>query len=460
MASPGKGFDVPHNAGWPHSRNEPLEEVDDIPGDIEPDDDLPAEKGPRDRAFNPWRFAKSDAAKAIIAEAVHMVEAYENHRAPRKRKRKANDQRTFEATIEAVLCDLISHELIGFPKGIHITRSKQILGVASRRKAPALNTKLPELLDKLAKPELDYIRLTKGHQTPFGPAKRTTIKPAARLLDRIGYSSIRANEIGLHQHDDVIFLRALKSDPAVHPQIIPYDETPETEKFRSQMQTINAWLLDAEIGFDPSLLPGKPVIVDPQQRMLRRVFSRMSFNSGGRLWGGFWMQLTKRQREEALFIGQNEIVELDYGQMAPRLFYAMKGLQPPDKDLYAIPGYEQHREGIKKVMNSMFFSVKPLTKMPRGVRKKFAEQPVADVVGAIRDYHPDITDLFHVGLGHEAQFTESQIMIDILLRLRDMDIVALPIHDAILIAEQNEDEAREVMLNAFKAKTGMDGSVD
>ena len=389
-----------------------------------------------------------------------MVEAYEDHRDPRKRKRKGYDQRTFEDTIEAVLCDLINHQLIGFPKGIHITRSKQVLGAANRRKAPALNTKLPELLDKLAKPELDYIRLTKGYRTPFGPAKRTTINPGARLIDRIGCSGIRADDIGLHQHDDVIFLRALKSNPKTHPPIIPYEETPVTKMFRGQMRTINAWLMDAKVGFDPSLLSGKPVTVDPHQRMLRRIFSRSGFNSGGRLWGGFWMQLTKRQREEALFIGQDGIVELDYGQMAPRMFYAMKGLQPPDKDLYAIPGYERHREGVKKVMNSMFFSVKPLTKMPRGVRKKFAEQPIVDVVTAISDYHPDIADLFHRGLGHEAQFTESQIMIEILLTLRNMKIVALPIHDAVLVAAPNEDQVREVMLNVFKAQTGTDGSVD
>lgn len=137
-----------------------LDEVDDIPGEIEPDEDSPAEKGRRDRAFNPWRYAASATAKAIIAEAVHMVEGYEDHRAPRTRKRKADDQRTFEATIEAVLCDLTNHELVGFPKGIHITRSKQVLSVGNRHKAPALNSKLPDLLDKLATPELDYIRLT------------------------------------------------------------------------------------------------------------------------------------------------------------------------------------------------------------------------------------------------------------------------------------------------------------
>ncbi|RWP62574.1 hypothetical protein [Mesorhizobium sp.] len=438
-----------------------LDEVDDIPGEIEPDEDSPAEKGPRDRAFNPWRYAASATAKAIIAEAVHMVEGYEDHRAPRTRKRKADDQRTFEATIAAVLCDLINHELVGFPKGIHITRSKQVLSVGNRHKAPALNSKLPDLLDKLATPELDYIRLTSGHRATFGVAKRTTMKPGPRLLDRISQSAIKPADFGQYLHNDVIFLREPKTDPMVKPKLVTYVDTPQTDLFRTQMRTINSWLMEAETGFEPGLLTGKPIAVDTRQRMLRRIFSRGKFTSGGRLWGGFWMQLTKRQREEALFIDQDEIVELDYGQMAPRLFYAIKGLQPPDKDLYAIPGYEQHREGIKKVMNSMFFAVKPITKMPRGVRKKFAEQHrITDVVAAITDYHPDIADLFHRGLGHEAQFTESQIMIDILLTLKDMDIVALPIHDAILVAASNEDEAQDVMLNVFKARTGMDGSVD
>lgn len=438
-----------------------VDEVDDIPGEIEPDDDVVVEKGPRDRAFNPWRFAASERAKAIVAEAIGMVEAYEDHRAPRKRKRKAEDQRTFEATVEAILCDLINHELVGFPKHVHITRSKQVLGVANRYKASAMNQKLPDILDKLAKPELDYIHIQNGHQAIFGVARRTTIRPAGRLLDRIKESGIRLADLGQHPHGDVIFLRETKIDPRVRPSIIPFVDTPETDRLRSQMQAINSWLMSADVAFDPDLLTGKPVNVDPRQRVLRRIFSRGRFDNGGRLFGGFWMQLSKEQREEALFINGDDIVELDYRQMAPRLFYASKGMQPPDKDLYAVPGYEKHRDGIKKVMNSMFFAVKPITQMPRGVRPTFdKKRHILDVIEAITAYHPDIADLFHRGLGHEAQFTESQIMVDILLALRDMDIVALPIHDAILVAMADGTDAREVMLEVFKARTGTDGYVD
>lgn len=438
-----------------------VEEVDDIPGEIEPDDDVVVEKGPRDRAFNPWRFAATDRAKAIVVEAVGMVEAYEDHRAPRTRKRKAEDQRTFEATIEAVLCDLINHELVGFPKHVHITRSKQVLGVASRYKAPAINQKLPDILDKLAKPELGYIRMQNGHRAMFGAAKRTTIRPAGHLLDRIKESGIKLADLGQHPHGDVIILRETKTDPRVRPKIISYVDTPETDQFRLQMQTINSWLMSADVAFDPDLVTGKPMNVDPCERTLRRIFTRGRFDNGGRLFGGFWMQLPKHQREEALFINGDDIVELDYGQMAPRLFYAMKGLQPPDKDLYAVPGYEKHRDGIKKVMNSMFFAVKPITQMPQGVRKTFEKKHhILDVVRAITAYHPGIADLFHRGLGHQAQFMESQIMVDILLTLRDMDIVALPIHDAILVATSDKADAREIMLERFKARTGTDGYVD
>ncbi|MEW9834226.1 hypothetical protein [Mesorhizobium marinum] len=440
-----------------------MEAIDEVPGEgnVDLDEVAPTKKGPRDRSFNPWRYALTDKAKALVAEAIGIVEAFEDHRAPRKRRRKERDQATFEATVEAILCDLINHHVFDLPKRIYVSRSGQVLSAAARYKAPAINKKLPDILDKVSKPEVDYVRQVKGYQGTFGVAARTTIEPGERLLDRINTLGITAKDIGQHPPAEIIYLRAPKTDPKVHPPLVNYTDTPSTDLFREQMRAINAWLADVDIGLDPDLMPGKPVRVDPRQRSLRRMFTRGKFSCGGRLYGGFWIPLNKQQREAALIIQGEAIVELDYGQMAPRLFYAMKGIQPPDKDLYAIPGYERQRDGIKKVMNSMFFRTSPITQMPQGVRPKFeSKHDAVDVAAAIMAYHPGIADLFFRGLGHEAQFMESEIMVAILLELIELEIVALPIHDAILVRESDAGDARQVMLDVFKAKTGTIGYVD
>jgi hypothetical protein len=422
---------------------------------------LSATKGHRDRGFNPWRFAATERAQAVVREAIGSVERYEHHRAPRKRNRKSDDQKTFELTVEAVLCDLINHTLVGFPKGVFITRSGEVLSNRSRYKAPALNKRLPDLLDKLASPELAWIDQRKGQWSWTGDGARTVIKPGWRLLDGIEQGGLKSADIGVRPHGEVIYLREPRTDTRAQAKLLEYEDTPETELYRAQMQRINEWLASADIGFDDSLLLGKKVAVDDRERKLWRSFTRQRFDSGGRLFGGFWMPLNKKQREAAIIIEGEDIVELDYGQMAPRLLYARKHLQPPEKDLYAVPGFKRERAGIKKVMNAMIFAQKPLTRMPRGVRKKFEEScKVDEVTAAIETYHPDIADLFYRGIGHEAQFTESQIMVDILLRLIDMEIIALPIHDALLVRSSDEDEAKDVMLDVFRDHTGIEGLVD
>ncbi len=50
-------------------------------------------------------------------------------------------------------------------------------------------------------------------------------------------------------------------------------------------------------------------------------------------------------------------------------------------------------------------------------------------------------------------------MVDILLRLKAMEIVALPIHDAILVPQSKADIAEQVMLDTFLQHTSVPGVV-
>ena len=52
-----------------------------------------------------------------------------------------------------------------------------------------------------------------------------------------------------------------------------------------------------------------------QDRSLRRIFTKGCFDHGGRLFGGFWQELSKTARFDGLVINDEDIVELDYGQM-------------------------------------------------------------------------------------------------------------------------------------------------
>jgi hypothetical protein len=170
--------------------------------------------------------------------------------------------------------------------------------------------------------------------------------------------------------------------------------------------------------------------------------------------------MKKLHRLEGLFIDGEDVIELDFGQMSPRILYGVLKVEPEREDLYSVPGYENHRTGVKKVMNAMLFSRKPLTRFPRGLREEFMnEHRIHNVCEAIMVAHAPVRSLFHTGIGHKAQFIESEIMIDVLLKLKDKGIIALPIHDAIIVGSSHEIEATDVMLDSFQCLAGIEGRV-
>ena len=419
------------------------------------------EDEPKDRPFNPWRIPISDKSKAVVAEAVTMIMNYEKRFEVRKRKRRPDDQATFEATVSAVLCDLIHHHLTGKQGAVYITRSNQVLGRKSRYRSPVFGKTLRKILDLMETPEMAFVISEKGYQSDFGPAKRTTIQAGWRTLDRIEQHEIGLEDLAVSPRQEVIVLRREKEDYRdKKKKDIEYDDNSTTIRFRQQVVEINAWLASADIDFDESALVDQSRIVDVNDRSLRRIFSQSRFDRGGRLFGGFWQSLRKQERREGLIIDGYGVSELDYGQMNPRIVYGLCDAQPSQLDIYEIPGFEQHRGGIKRVMNAMLFSQKRLSRMPQGVRKEFDESHrVEDVMEAIERAHPAIRERFFTDVGYEAQFIESQILIEVLLTLKAEGIVALPIHDAILVRQDHEDRAMEVMLSAFHRHTGIDGLV-
>lgn len=113
---------------------------------------------------------------------------------------------------------------------------------------------------------------------------------------------------------------------------IEYEDTDQTNKFRREMQDINRHLAAARIDYTG------PEAVDINRRQLTRSFTRTRFDSGGRLFGGFWLNMRKADRLLHIKINGEDVVELDYGQVMPRLVYATVGRVPRMSDLYAIPG--------------------------------------------------------------------------------------------------------------------------
>lgn len=408
---------------------------------------------PVNSSFNPWRFAATEKAKALVQEAIHAIEATET----RTRKRRANDQVSFELTVEAVLCDLIHHHINQRPgDGIYVSRSKQLLTANTRYRPSVYSKTFPDILDKLD--AADWIVQEVGTPGEGGSGRRTVVQMSCLLFDKVTSAGISDQDIGTANQSEVIILKRSKNSDDYWDQgeVIDYADDEVTNTLRDQMQRINRWLKTADI--DTS-------IGSADERTLRRIFTNNSFTSGGRLYGGFWQTIKAEEREYSVFIEGEDHAELDYGQMGLRILYGCVGIDPGQDDLYDIPGLggpvsENLRAGVKMVLNAMIFSSKPLSRFPKGTRKFFPKNITIDTITtAIEVRHQAIRHLFYVGYGHQAQFTESQIMVDLLLRLMDEGIVALQLHDAVLVAESKAGRTETIMLETFRERVSIPGVV-
>jgi hypothetical protein len=415
----------------------------------------------RDRPFNAWRIPKAENAKAMVQDVIGQVQVYEQYYGVRKRRRKNTDQQAFEATVSALICDIVHNYLTGRDGGVFVTRSNQVLGQRSRYRPLAYGKCLPTIIDRLAKPEMAFLKQEVGSKNPFAGDRRTVIHCGKRLISRIVDHGLGLDDLGRSKGEEVIILKRVKDEADYWDDggFEEYEDTPVTYEYRAEVETINHWLMEADIAFDEAVLK-RHKIVDTNERRLRRIFTRGRFDSGGRLFGGFWQDLTKKERHERLIIDGEQAVELDYGQMTPRILYGLARSIPLAHDLYVIPGFEFHRRGVKKVMNAMMFASKRLFRMPQGVRLEFSlEHRMDEVMRGIEAAHPALKDYFFTGIGHHAQFLESQIIVDVLLALRQSNIVGLPIHDAVMVPASKTGEVRDIMLSIFHYHTGIDGLV-
>ena len=249
-------------------------------------------------------------------------------------------------------------------------------------------------------------------------------------------------------------LKRAKSGHCDEGERIEYDDTPTTRRFRNEVRGINSWLQKADIRFDQTA-HNRPV--DPRARRLFRYFANGDFKSGGRLFRGFWENLPKLARLNGIIIVGERVVELDYAQLNPMLAYAEVGCKPPPDDAYKLRGFEQNRDGVKKVFNALLFDEKPRKSFPEGVKDLFlSKTKIRDVINSIHEKHPMLASVLSTGVGFHLMFLESEIMMRVLEQLRSRGIVGLPVFDAVIVKASEAEAAMAVMKNEFMKATGLE----
>lgn len=415
--------------------------------------------------FDPW--LASAPGVTIFKEVSQLVVEEMDRLHSRQRARTRPQAKLLLAQIEAILCNVVDHALHATPMdpraGVAVAMSKNNMGGRKSRYAPGImTTSFPDTVRKMI--ELGWLeRRRRGHYLgpkSYAKPKRTTIGAGPKLALRIADGAFSFEDTMKSPGSETIVLREKdpeKTRPGEDPKNLEYRDAAQINRYREEMRVINTRLQEIDLVVDPVCLARSGGLVpDLRRRHLRRIFSKRRFDRGGRLYGGFWMEMRKEDRFGGLRIDGRPIVELDYGQAYLRIIYGEAGQEPPMGDLYAIEGLEGAREGVKRVVNALLFDEKPRCRMPRGGRPLFGHNvPYADVEAAILEAHPVLKRGRSRAIGHWAMFVESQIMVDVLLRLGKMGIGALPIHDAVLVADTDAEMCEGVMASSFEriAKT-------
>ncbi len=175
---------------------------------------------------------------------------------------------------------------------------------------------------------------------------------------------------------------------------------------------------------------------------------------GGRFYRGWWQQLPGSIRS-TIFINGSPVYEHDFTACHFRLaYFALKANDattlPPDP--FTLPGLEPQMRKVVKLAVNILFNARNYRSALGAIAAKFDAGDwdervgiAADVIARIKVAYPGMAALWHSGCGGALQFIDSQIMLSCLEQLTARGIVALGVHDSIVVAVQHRDVLIEIM---------------
>lgn len=414
--------------------------------------------------FDPQsRAATLDLKAAVRALAAHL-ETRERDLGLRKRARTDRDRANFKLAVEALACNLAGLLMLGLDRPLAVPRSSALMWAKSRYHSPVYGQHFLDALAVMAHPEVGLIEdVARGFKFAGSTAQRSTVRPTPAFAHHVPFHLVSWDAFTLDEEREVLILKGHKDPKTGEAEMLDYRDTPHTRRRRKEVQRINAYLSRAPLIITATHLgtteDGQPV--DPRRRTVRRIFNNGSWHAGGRLYDGFWETMRREDRFRFLRIGTaacpegEPIANVDHGQLFVRLAYHEAGLVPPEGDLYDIAGDGSDREGWKRLTNVVLLASTPPRNWPEGLPAAFPKgTKLRDAFAAITGRHAPIAHLFGTGVGFKLTLLESEMLIEVLLRLFSGGVTALPLHDSVLVAASDAVIAEAAMGDAFGAWTG------
>lgn len=411
---------------------------------------------PKPMWFDPQFRAKTPDLRSAIKKMGDLLLDHEFASGRRKRARKDADKAKFFVAVEALACNLLLLKATGSDSKLAVPRSHDFLWQGSANVNPVYGQHFLAAIDLMA--SLGLIEEDRrGYRISARSKLPSLIQPADNLAEHLPLAPPDWRSV--HQIDDqaLIILKEGKDEDG-RAAAIPYRESARTNQLAGQVRRINKFLRDANIeitGLTTGLSLGRDgQIIAPYRRSLRRIFNNAKWQHGGRLAGGFWMSMERAERFQRIRIDGERVADVDYRQLFPRLAYVRAGEEQPGGDIYDVAGDGTGRDGWKKLMNAMLFTEGPLKNWPEDTRQHFPDgTKIRAAVEMLATKHAPIAHLFGAGLGFQLMRIESDMLIEVVTHLSGAGVTALPLHDAVLVAESKADVAADAMQAAFQTWT-------
>ena len=398
-------------------------------------------------------IAESKAANEFCADIITKIEAHE----ARQRKRREDDKVSFHRTVTRLLSDLVgnfepdeynwryiplgrsnfSKSEVGYTTFVHVLKMLEKLNlievVKGGNKSNPFKSEgkwAPGLATRLRTTE-QLLLIAEGH----GITKATirshfSKKPSLREL-RLKSSSKRKNQLKISGRN-MTFIRDDK-----------------TTEIINELYQINSFLIDQEY-------------TGMQFHGLRRIFNEgdrteFDWNMGGRLYAVERenYQMLKKLDRTKITINGKPVVEIDINASYLRILHSLLEVAlPAGDDIYHIEGIDRRvvKAWIAATLGHTSFHTRWPSKAIQELKKSGVKlnkrQSYPALKPLILDKFPVLEDWPTCGIRwSHLMFHESEAMIATMLSLQDIGIVSLPVHDSLIVTQDDAQTAKDAMLS-------------
>jgi hypothetical protein len=403
-------------------------------------------------------------ARQELADSVDRLATDLAHVGRIRKRRTGTDSENFLACVNALLCNFAAIELAAPGRSLATARRKFGGGSEIHGKAFVRTLDAMEAAGLIVQARGEWSAASSRHEISRSWATPALLGYLPMDLDHDCLSILAGPPIEV---------RARKNSRG-QSDLVAVPATDESKLLAAQVAAVNAWLTAADVrrqdGVVLSLIEPEsrsPSITSTRAWSLRRVFNNGTLAHGGRLAGGWWLGMSQKERARLILIEGEPITELDFVCMVPRVCYALRGVPWPfggDKDAPYVCGPHTTRDTWKRWVNSMLFAQRAMgswvgkDKADRlAFADKFSGLDWKDARDLVLKRHTALAEAggFGCELGMEGMRAEADIAVDVVLRLRDLGVTCLPIHDGYAVAGRHAEAAKVAMVQAAECRLGV-----